>query len=290
MKQAKRPNRDISIIIPAAGIGKRMRSEAESRFSSGHGGSRKHSVRKPFIRLKGKPLLIHIINKFVALPRLREIIIAINPQDMEKAGKLVSIYVKRQGIAIFHEQNPPLRFAPRDDRESLPDRAGRRTSYGAWVKKAGIKLVKGGNERRDSVARALKAVDKASRVVLVHDVARPLVDKGDIDTLIKAVRRFGAAILAVPVVDTIKMADKSGYILKTLKRAQLWAAQTPQGFKKDILEKAYSKLEFVADKHIITDDASLAENAGYRVRIVRGSYDNIKITTLGDLEIIKEKL
>ncbi|MBI4834956.1 MAG: 2-C-methyl-D-erythritol 4-phosphate cytidylyltransferase [Planctomycetes bacterium] len=247
MKQAKRTNRDISVIIPAAGLGKRMQV---SGFAKRQPRARKESVRKPFIILKGKPLLMHIINKFAAIPRLREIIIAINPQDMEKAGKLVNIYVK----------------------------------------KSKVKLVKGGKERRDSVARALKAVDERSQVVLVHDVARPLVNKDDIDTLIRAVRRFGAAILAVPVVDTIKLVKTGGVIEKTLKRAELWAAQTPQGFKRGILEKAYSKMAFVADKHIITDDASLAENAGYKVRIVPGSYDNMKITTIGDLEIIKEKL
>lgn len=215
--------KDISVIIVAAGESKRM----------GMG------IRKPYLTLRGKPVLRYSIDVFRGIPAVKEIIIAVNHKDTQRVEQIVS------------------RFK-------------------------GIKTVAGGARRVDSVFNALMATDNRSRVVLVHDAARPFVSRRDALRLIKEVRLSGAAILAIPVKDTIKRTKglKTQIITETITpRESLWAAQTPQGFRRDWLVMAYQ------DRGVnVTDDASLVERMGRPVRIVNGSEDNIKITTLADLK------
>ncbi|MFA6074991.1 MAG: 2-C-methyl-D-erythritol 4-phosphate cytidylyltransferase [Negativicutes bacterium] len=143
------------------------------------------------------------------------------------------------------------------------------------------KVVVGGAERQDSIFNALKEVDSASSYVLIHDGARPFVEKAKVLNLIENVMDCNAAILAVPVKDTIKVVDINELVVTTPKRATLVAVQTPQGFEKDLLINAYDHA--AANNYVGTDDASIVEYFGKSVRVVPGSYENIKITTPEDI-------
>jgi len=139
-------------------------------------------------------------------------------------------------------------------------------------------LVLGGRERQDSVRNGLEAIDRNSGLVLIHDGVRPFVAKSLVSKLIKEAQISGAAICGVPVRDTIKTVTK--HIVKhTLDRRDLWAIQTPQVFRKDLLLKAYRKFGKIS----FTDDSGLIEKLGVKVRILHGSDFNIKITTRKDL-------
>ncbi len=144
------------------------------------------------------------------------------------------------------------------------------------------KIIKGGTERQDSVYNALKTIKEAN-YILVHDIARPLVTTQLINSCIKCAIKYGAAIPAIQVRDTIKIG--SGFVQKTLDRKSLWAVQTPQVFKYGILKRAYKKAG--QDKFYGTDDASLVERLGQKIKIVPGDPKNIKVTLLSDLVIIE---
>lgn len=137
----------------------------------------------------------------------------------------------------------------------------------------------GGKRRQDSVAAGLKKLDRCEWVV-IHDGARPLVTRDLIERGLEAARETGAAVAAVPVTDTIKVAGNDRIVLETPVRQNLWAVQTPQVFRLDIITEAYKQA-----KGEVTDDASLVEALGYEVKLYMGSYDNIKVTTKNDLLI-----
>ena len=149
-------------------------------------------------------------------------------------------------------------------------------------------IVAGGSERQYSVANALKAVPDQAEIILVHDGARPLILPGQVEAVIEAARTYGAAGLAAPVKDTIKNVNREGFAIGTPDRNYLWAIQTPQVFKAELLRKAYSQAE--ADGFIGTDDASLVERMGVAVKLVNGGYENIKITTPEDVCIAESLL
>jgi 2-C-methyl-D-erythritol 4-phosphate cytidylyltransferase len=136
----------------------------------------------------------------------------------------------------------------------------------------------GGRRRQDSVAAGLKRLN--CQWVVIHDGARPLVTKDLIERGLKAAEETGAAIAAIPVTDTIKIADDDRIVHQTPPRQNLWAVQTPQVFRFDIIARAYEQT-----KGEVTDDASLVERLGYRVKLYMGSYDNIKITNPDDLAL-----
>jgi 2-C-methyl-D-erythritol 4-phosphate cytidylyltransferase len=142
-----------------------------------------------------------------------------------------------------------------------------------------IHFVPGGKERQDSIYNALKTVE-TDGIVLVHDAARPFISKEHIYRLTKMAEETGAAILGVPVKDTIKKVQ-DGTVVETVERSSLWAVQTPQAFRMSLLTEAYQKAE--KDHFLGTDDASLVERLGQPVMIVEGDYDNIKLTTPEDL-------
>ncbi len=137
----------------------------------------------------------------------------------------------------------------------------------------------GGRRRQDSVAAGLKRLKDCDWVV-IHDGARPLVTVDMIERGLEAARETGAAAAAVPVTDTIKVVGNGAIVHQTLLRENLRAVQTPQVFRIDIITKAYQQ---VSDD--VTDDASLVEQAGYKVKLYAGSYDNIKVTTPDDLSL-----
>ena len=141
-------------------------------------------------------------------------------------------------------------------------------------------ILPGGKERQDSIYNAVKRLPKEIDLVLVHDGVRPFVTGDLILRTIEAAKTYGAAVAAVPVKDTIKEA-KEDLLTNTLDRKHLYSIQTPQGFHRDILVRAY---EEAYQKNIYgTDDAFLVEKTGQKVYVVKGNYFNIKITTLEDM-------
>ncbi|WP_338450500.1 2-C-methyl-D-erythritol 4-phosphate cytidylyltransferase [Niallia oryzisoli] len=142
-----------------------------------------------------------------------------------------------------------------------------------------IGIVPGGAERQYSIYNGIKAL-RENGIVLVHDGARPFIEKGQIHSLVTAAEQHGASILAVPVKDTVKKV-KDHKVIETVERSSLWAVQTPQAFRMPLLLKAYELAE--EEGFLGTDDASLVERMGHDVMIVEGNYDNIKLTTPEDL-------
>lgn len=139
----------------------------------------------------------------------------------------------------------------------------------------------GGAERQDSVYNGLEMLPEDTDYVLVHDAARPFITQNLIDLVIEKSVEKGAAVAAVPVKDTIKTVDEQGVFTNTLPRNQLRCIQTPQGFQKELLIKAYKKA--FAENYYGTDDAVLIERTGFPVHLVDGDYSNIKITTKEDM-------
>jgi 2-C-methyl-D-erythritol 4-phosphate cytidylyltransferase len=137
----------------------------------------------------------------------------------------------------------------------------------------------GGERRQDSVAAGLSRLEKCHWVI-IHDGARPLVTEDLIRRGLAEAGDTGAAVAAVPVTDTIKVAGDDRLVQHTPLRDNLWAVQTPQVFRFDIITKAYRRI-----KAEVTDDASLVEQSGYKVKLYMGSYDNIKVTTPDDLAL-----
>ena len=205
---------------------------------------------KQFSDLGGTPILIHTLRKFATGPRINEILVALRKDE----------------IAGFQE---------RLQRDS-----------GADVAKK-TRLVEGGEHRQHSVANALAQVSAGiDDIVLVHDAVRPFVTLEIIDEVIKGAEKFGAAIAGIPAVDTIKKVERTAdgaLITATIPREHVVLAQTPQGFRYQVLKKAFD--EAIADGFIGTDEASLVERSGHEVAVVMGSPQNIKITTPGDMKL-----
>jgi 2-C-methyl-D-erythritol 4-phosphate cytidylyltransferase len=162
-----------------------------------------------------------------------------------------------------------------EDREEFSRR------FGANLAFMGVEVVEGGEERADSVARALERVRDDAEFVAVHDAVRPCLTREDIDKIFEAALKSGAAVLATPVRDTLKKAAPDGTIGETVPRERLWAVQTPQVFRRDILLKAYANRARAGKA--VTDDAQLVEAVGTPVTLVEGPASNIKITTRQDL-------
>jgi 2-C-methyl-D-erythritol 4-phosphate cytidylyltransferase len=155
--------------------------------------------------------------------------------------------------------------------------------YRAAMVFANAQVVDGGAERFESVANALALVPNEVDYVAVHDAVRPLCTPNLIDDVFAAAAKHGAAMLAVPLADTLKRVDPGNRILETVPRVGLWCAQTPQVFRRDWLTEAYAKRSTM--KTLITDDAQLVEATGRSVFVVPGSPSNFKITTKDDLEL-----
>jgi 2-C-methyl-D-erythritol 4-phosphate cytidylyltransferase len=164
-----------------------------------------------------------------------------------------------------------------DDRELFEIR------FRAAMVFANAQVVPGGAERFESVANALALIPDDVEFVAVHDAVRPLCTTEQVNAVFAAAARYGAAMLAVPVADTLKRVNEQNQITETVSRASLWAAQTPQVFRRDWLVEAYTKRGEL--KQSITDDAQLIEAIGHPIFVVPGSASNFKITTKEDLEL-----
>ena len=142
-------------------------------------------------------------------------------------------------------------------------------------------IVAGGLKRQDSVWEGIKAITGDCELVIVHDGVRPFISQVLLQKAIDVTRESGATVVAVPVKDTIKVVSREKEVLQTLDRKTLWSVQTPQTFNHDLLKRAHEKAR--QDGFYGTDDASLVERIGVKVKVVDGSYENIKITTPEDL-------
>ena len=210
-------------------------------LAAGSGKRMNAGENKQFILIKDKPLIIHTLQVFDEDNWCQSIILVINPKERERMEQLLYQY--------------PLSTL--------------------------VTLVDGGSERQQSVYSGLEVLKEAKEdIVFIHDGARPFVKQSSLHQLADVTKHKQAALLAVPVTDTInqKHEDK----LTTLDRKTLWAAQTPQAFTVDVIFQAHHMAK--ADNFLGTDDASLVERMGKPVEIVKGSYDNIKLTTPEDLK------
>lgn len=205
---------------------------------------------KQFAELKGIPMLIRTLRVFAAHPRIDEIVIVLREDEI-------------QG------------FQSRLEKE------------GRDILKKSIRLVAGGEHRQESVANGLNSLRAGSDdIVLVHDAVRPFVDAALIDEVIAAAEKYGAAIVGLPAVDTIKQVERTAdgaLITATIPRERVVMAQTPQGFRYSVIKKAFD--DAASDGFLGTDEASLVERARHPVAVVMGSTRNIKITTPADLEL-----
>jgi 2-C-methyl-D-erythritol 4-phosphate cytidylyltransferase len=215
-------------IIPAAGSGTRIGGE----------------VKKQFLPLKGKPIIVHTLQQFEHCSDIDEVAMAIPESAMSDMESIVARY-------RLHKVS---------------------------------KMMMGGKKRQDSVYNVLNRLTlKDSDIVLVHDGVRPFIETKRMTHLLKVCKEFDAAVLAVQPKDTIRRSTGGGFFDQTLDRTALWQVQTPQAFRAKLLVKAFEKAR--NDKFYSTDEAALVERLGVKVRIVEGNYDNIKITTLEDLEL-----
>jgi len=201
-------------------------------------------VPKQFLTLGGQPVLVHALRTLEAADPIDGIILAV--PEAEREFCLTEI-VSRQGF------------------------------------KKVTKIVSGGDQRQDSVRQALFAVSEETTLVLVHDAVRPFLTQVMIRLVIEQATKHGAAMVAIPMRDTVKQVGPDGLIERTVDRRNLWLAQTPQAFRRKLLQEAHQKAE--RDGFHATDDAQLVERLGHRVAIVQGSTENIKITRPEDLAI-----
>lgn len=144
-------------------------------------------------------------------------------------------------------------------------------------------VVVGGNSRKESARCGVQVCDSTSEYVAIHDGARPLVTPTIIKRVVATAIEHGAAAAAVPTKDTIKQVDRNGFVIKTPPRETLWNVQTPQIFERELYFKAMQHSEKIKEE--ITDDCQMVELSGYAVKLVEGSYSNIKITTPEDIII-----
>ena len=161
-----------------------------------------------------------------------------------------------------------------------PWAARARRILGPVAKHTRLTVVVGGRTRQDSVWLALQAAPEDVEIVVVHDAVRPLVTRRLIDAAVRAAVEEGAAICALPITETVKRV-RAERVEATLDRSELWAVQTPQAFRVDLLREAHEKAR--RDGVVGTDDAMLVERLGHPVRVVRGLAENVKITTPEDL-------
>jgi len=206
-------------------------------------------ISKPFIPIFGKPILAYTLEKFEKCKLIEKICLIVNQEEKDLCSKDV---ISKYNFSKVQE------------------------------------LIAGGETRQESVYNGLKALDPDTDIVVIHDGARPLVEETLIQDSIRTAQRYGAAIVAIPLKDTVKRSGKDFFINGTLDRQEIWKAQTPQTFKYNIILSAYHKA--YKDKFFTTDDATIVEKYGHKVKIIIGSEENIKITTPFDIIIVENFL
>jgi len=208
---------------------------------------KKTTASKQFFEIDGVPIIVHTLRVFALNPRVAQIVVALRKSEMEQ-------------------------FSRQLEKEKM---AGK------------VIVAEGGEHRQQSVGNALAQLKAApDDVVLVHDAVRPFVDDEIIEHVVREVEKHGAAIAGLPAVDTIKQVERAAegaIITSTIPRERVVQAQTPQGFRYELIKRAFDSA--AADGFTGTDEASLVERIGENVWVVMGSTRNIKITTPGDMEL-----
>ena len=212
--------------------------------AAGKGLRLKGALRKQYITLDGIPILRHTLNKFDSCEQVNQIIVVAPKEDLDFCRNEILISAKLQ---------------------------------------KDVHLVAGGAERQDSVLSGLNAIESEDGIVLIHDGVRPFVRQSHLVACINGAAEFGACILGIPAFDTVKKVSSTNEITQTLKRDNLWLAQTPQAFQLKLIKKAHETAK--QEGFIGTDDASLVERLGEVVKIIPGSRSNMKITDQEDLEL-----
>lgn len=206
---------------------------------------------KQFMPLAGIPVIFHTLLRFEICQDIDVIAIALPVSDIVEMGDAIS---ERAFHKPFH-------------------------------------LVPGGKERSDSILNALEAVEGLNpEIVVVHDAVRPFISTSDITSVINRAKDVGAAVMAIPTVDTIKEVE-NGMITRTLDRRKIYRAQTPQAFRYELLLKAnIAARDDKVPSELLTDDSLLVERIGAPIAIVEGSPDNIKITTQEDFKLAEKMI
>ena len=217
--------------------------------AGGKGTRMASDINKQYLELNGKAVLAHTIDQFENCPMIDEIIIVTGADEVEYCTEHIW---KKYGFSKINS------------------------------------VVPGGKERQDSVYNGLLGISPSAQIVLIHDGARPLIRREQIEASIEGALETGACVVGVPVKDTVKICDQNQIILETPSRDTLWAVQTPQTFRYDWILQAYE--EGIKNNLQVTDDAMMVEALGYPVKMIRGCYDNIKITTPEDLVIAKSMM
>jgi 2-C-methyl-D-erythritol 4-phosphate cytidylyltransferase len=220
--------------------------------AAGKGKRMNARISKPFIPIFGKPILAYTIEKFEKCKLIDKIYLTVNSEEKELCSRNIII---KYNFSKVQE------------------------------------LVDGGETRQDSVYNGLKALDKDTDIVVIHDGARPLIEETIIqDSIEKAqkAQKYGAAIAAIPIKDTVKKSENNFFINKTLNREEIWRAQTPQTFKYDLILPAYRQA--YKEKYLTTDDAAIVERYGHKVKLIIGLEENIKITTPFDIIVAENFL
>ena len=201
--------------------------------------------------------------------------------------KQKKVYAELDGRAVWLRAAEP--FVNRDDVGQIllvihpEDRELFERRFRASVAFMNIQVIDGGDERYDSVAKALEAVEPSCDFVAVHDAARPCITGAQIDAVFAAAVAHGAALLAVPVADTVKRVNADRFTVETVPRHDLYLAQTPQVFRRDLLERAYAQRSRLGKS--VTDDTQLVEALGHPCAVVESTAMNLKITTATDLRL-----
>jgi 2-C-methyl-D-erythritol 4-phosphate cytidylyltransferase len=220
-------------------------------MSMGTGSGGNSPTPKQFLSIAGVPVLVHCLRAFLAVDRVEAIYVAVRKTEIERVEAQVAEF-----------------------------------NLGAKVR-----VVEGGDVRQQTVTNALNKLVADTHcsgddVILVHDAARPLIDPATIDRTIDAIAEHGAAIVALPAVDTIKQVERTAHgaiVTATIPRERIVQAQTPQGARCGLLQRAFAEAQ--ADEFTGTDEASVLERAGIVVAVVPGSAKNLKITQPGDIEL-----
>ena len=210
--------------------------------AAGYGTRMGNEIPKQFLQMGAVPLLVHALRVFESSRAISEIVVVV-PRDAVTSCR--------------EELLPPFAFSKIST------------------------VTAGGARRQDSVWNGLQAVDARTKIVVVHDCVRPFVTGTMVEEVVDGARTHGAAIVAVPLHDTVKRVAPDGMVDATLDRQRLWSAQTPQAFDVELLREAHRSSQAAGVK--ATDDAFLVERIGHRVFIVNGSPENIKVTRAEDL-------
>ena len=214
-------------------------------LAAGRGKRMNSKVQKQFLLIKEKPVLYYTLRAFENSELITDVILVTGKDEIEYCQKEI---VEKYGFEKVR------------------------------------KIVAGGKERYHSVHNGIQAIDEAE-YVFIHDGARPFVNNEMIARAYDAVAVHKACVVGMPVKDTIKIADEEGFAAQTPDRKKVWQVQTPQTFEYHLIKEAYEKL-MIEEPEGITDDAMVVETmTNYKVKLVEGSYRNIKITTPEDLDI-----